>query len=314
MKKKNSFWKFFSFFNKYSILGILLILCSIIIEQQWADNIYIGILVNLLSTIGIALMIGAIFDFSKNSQAFTDFVANILKEIVINRSFFNDLDDISKKRALEIILKPSEYQIEQYSDLNDYFQKKIEESMGMFHTNFKTNVVITADVKKVDDRVVVYSTWTYRIYKVENEYKPIITTFERDGSSIVSTKILFPEGCEEVADDDIRSVIIKGRPVCYEYKIPKRLYKYPYLTIKKKIIEKGYNHWTNVNWSTLTPCDGVNFSLKCHDGINIKEFLIFDDNDLYDVEVNESMDSLSIVSSNWLDKWNGFTITVSDTK
>ncbi len=316
MKKKNGFLRFFGFFNKYSVLGILLILCSIILEQQWTENIYVGILVNLLSTVGIALMVGAVFDFSKNSQAFTDFVSNILKEIIINRSFFNDLDDASKKQALEMILRPSEYQIEQYSDLNDYFQKKIDDSMKMFHTNFKTNVVLSTDVKKEYNKVVAYTTLTYRIYKVENEYKPIITTFERDDSSVGSTKILFPGGCEDVEEDDVRDagVTIDDRPVYYEFRIPERLYKYPYLTIKKDVIERGYDHWINVNWTTLTPCDGINFTLKCYDGINIKEYLIFDDNDLYDVEVNSSKDSLSIVSSSWLDKSTGFTITVSDTK
>ena len=315
-KKPTNFLIFFKFFNKYSILGIIIILCSIIIELELKNTIYVEISVKLLSTIGIALMIGAIFDFSKNSQAFTNFVSSILKDIIINRSFFNDLDETSKKQSLEMILRPSEYQIEQYADLNDYFQKKINDSMGMFHTNFKTNLVLTADAKKVNGRVVVYTKLTYRIYKVENEYKPIITTFERDDSHIGSTKILYPGGYEEVTEDDVRDagMTIDERPVYYQFMIPERLYQYPYLTIRKDVIETGYDHWTNVNWISLTPSDGINYTLTCYDGINIKEYILFDDIDLYNVEINDDLNKISIVSSSWLDKSTGFTITISDTK
>lgn len=53
------------FFNKFFIIGFISILVSIIINLGFGDFLIKEILVNLLNTIGVALLIGSIFDFSK---------------------------------------------------------------------------------------------------------------------------------------------------------------------------------------------------------------------------------------------------------
>lgn len=58
--------------------------------------------------------------------------------------------------------------------------------------------------------------------------------------------------------------------------------------IKKIAIEKGYDHWTNFHWNTLTPTDGITFTLKCYNGLHIQEYFIFDSEELYDVTNNKS--------------------------
>ena len=318
IKKKTNefgFWRYYSFFGKYSLGGILLIMLSIIAEYKFKNSFLCELFVRLLSSIGIALLIGAIFDFSKNSQAFTDFVSGILKDIIINRSFFGDLELNSKKQALEMILSPSENQIEQYSEMNPYFQKKIKEAMDMFNTNFKSNLVLFVEVKKENGYVVALTELTYNIYKVENEYEPIRTSFEMEDSKVISTQILYPHGCLNVEEKDVRSEdeTVNSRKIFYEYNIPKNLYEYHSLTVKKKVIEKGYDHWANVCWTTLTPCDGINYKLRCLDGLTIKQFQIFDDVELYDIEMSEDKSSVSVFSSSWLNKFTGFSIIVSDT-
>ena len=105
--------KFFRrFFNKFFVIGFITILISIIIDLSINDCIIKMIIVNLSNTIGIALLIGSIFDFSKNSNDFMDFVSSILKDIIVSKNFLKGLEDKEKKKALEMVLTPSGNQLE----------------------------------------------------------------------------------------------------------------------------------------------------------------------------------------------------------
>lgn len=313
----SSIGKFFKrFFNIYFFFGIIAILSGVIVEVSVKKSIGIEIIVNTLKTIGIALTIGAIFDFSKNSSDFMGFISDLLKDIIVSKNFLNGLDDKEKKKALEMVLRPSGNQLDQCSDIGMYFKKKIDDSMEMFHTNFKTNLVVSADAKKEDGKVKVYVTLTYRVYKIEDKYFPLITTFERNGCEVEKSTIIYPDGEKEVTEKDITNNGLEVSPInvkTYEYAIPDELYKYPYLTIKKTAIECGYDHWTNFHWNTLTPTDGINFSLRCHGELSIKEYFIFNNDGSYNVMESKDKKEIDIVSTVWLDKNSGFVFTISDT-
>lgn len=90
------------------------------------------ILVSILQTVGIAFMLGAIFDFSKNTEGFINFISKILADIVVGKSFLSKLENNGKRDALKLILRPTTNQIIQYSRIEDYFQKKINDSMKMW--------------------------------------------------------------------------------------------------------------------------------------------------------------------------------------
>lgn len=310
--------KFFRrFFNKFFVIGFITILISIIIDLSINDCIIKMIIVNLSNTIGIALLIGSIFDFSKNSNDFMDFVSSILKDIIVSKNFLKGLKDKEKKKALEMVLTPSGNQLEQCSDIQMYFQRKIDETMEIFHTNFKTNLVVNAEVRKLDGIVQTFITLTYRVYKIEDKYFPLITTFEKEDCNVEKSYIISPEGVKEISEKDITFTDEDISPInvkTYSYEIPEELYKYPYLTIKKTVIEKGYNHWTNFHWNTLTPTDGITFTLKCYDELHIKEYFIFDSEEFYNVTEAEDKTSIDIISTLWLDKHSGFVFTVSDTE
>lgn len=310
--------KFFRrFFNKFFVIGFITILISIIIDLSINDCIIKMIIVNLSNTIGIALLIGSIFDFSKNSNDFMDFVSSILKDIIVSKNFLKGLEDKEKKKALEMVLTPSGNQLEQCSDIQMYFQRKIDETMEIFHTNFKTNLVVNAEVRKLDGIVQTFITLTYRVYKIEDKYFPLITTFEKEDCNVEKSYIISPEGVKEISEKDITFTDEDISPInvkTYSYEIPEELYKYPYLTIKKTVIEKGYNHWTNFHWNTLTPTDGITFTLKCYDELHIKEYFIFDSEEFYNVTEADDKTSIDIISTLWLDKHSGFVFTVSDTE
>lgn len=229
--------KFFRrFFNKYFITGFFTILLSIILDFALKENCFKLIIVNLSNTIGIALLIGSIFDFSKNSNDFMDFVSSILKDIIVSKNFLKGLEDKEKKKALEMVLTPSGNQLEQCSDIQMYFRKKINDTMEIFHTNFKTNLVVNAEARKKDDIVQVFITLIYRVYKIEDKYFPLLTTFEREGCNIEKSYIMSPDGVKEITENDVTPHDIAISPTnikIYSYEIPEDLYKYPYLTIKK---------------------------------------------------------------------------------
>ena len=310
--------KFFRrFFNKFFVIGFITILISIIIDLSINDCIIKMIIVNLSNTIGIALLIGSIFDFSKNSNDFMDFVSSILKDIIVSKNFLKGLEDKEKKKALEMVLTPSGNQLEQCSDIQMYFQRKIDETMEIFHTNFKTNLVVNAEIRKLDGIVQTFITLTYRVYKIEDKYFPLITTFEKEDCNVEKSYIISPGGAKEINEKDVTSTDEDISPInvkTYSYEIPEELYKYPYLTIKKTVIEKGYNHWTNFHWNTLTPTDGITFTLKCYDELHIKEYFIFDSEEFYNVTEADDKTSIDIISTLWLDKHSGFVFTVSDTE
>lgn len=316
-RDRNKSKKWFSFFNKFSLIGIIAILVSIIIsllsEEFWAK-----ILENLLSTIGIALFIGAIFDFSKNSEAFTEFITNILKDIIISKSFLKELEESSKQEALEMILKPSDNQLEQCASINQYYKKKIKDSMEMFDTNFKTNLSIDATAVKKEGVVCIEGVMTNRVYKVKNNYEPIYTTFERDDCTVENIFIIDSEGnkIEDIQEKELVNEEVKDDRVFRKYRldIPEKLNDYPYLTIQRTFCEKGYGHWTNFHWTSLTACDGITFTLKCDDGLFVKDYLIFDNKKLYAVKENNEKTEIRILSGNWLDKFTGFTLTISENK
>lgn len=306
------------FFNKYFCFGIVIILISIILECIVPKCTVQNIAYNTFRTIGIALMIGSIFDFSKNSNDFMEFVSNLLKDIIISKNFLNGLDDKEKKKALEMILRPSGNQLDQCSDIGLYFKKKVDDTMGMFHTNFKTNLVVRATAKKGEQKVVVDIELAYRVYKIEDKYFPVVTTFDRNGGNVEKTYIITEDSTIDVEErlkekenenDDVSPINVKT----YEFVIPEELYKYPYLTIRKTAKEEGYDHWTNFHWNTLTPTDGINFTLECKDDLSIKEYFIFDNEELYSVDESEDKKKISIVSSMWLYENSGFVFTISDT-
>lgn len=339
--------KWFTFFTKWFFIGLGLISVSVVLstvfgpqtvlgtqttpEAQAAFDRVIAILAGTLSTVGIALMIGAIFDFSKNSEAFIQFVSDILSDIVISKTFLRTLSDKDKEHALALILKPTDKQIEQYSNINAFFDKRIKELTTMFDINFKTHVTlnITAymdyrkspDGKIISEDKIVYckTVLTQTMYKFGDTYKPVQVLFEKEGSQSLDVVILPPEG-EEKTISGIKSskeVPPEGGGIycdMYTYEIPKEFEKYDHLTIKRTMLEPGYDHWINYYWESLTPYEGVICIIDCMEPLTVKDYMIFDNKAYYHVKKSTDSRRLEITSSQWLNTDTGFVVTISDTK
>lgn len=315
-KCKNKSQNYFSlFFSKWSFFGIIVILISIIIDLVFDECVIKQIFVDLFETIGIALVVGAVFDFAKNSAEFTTFVANILSDIVVSKSFLKRLSESDKKEALSMVLQPSDKQIELYSNINEYFNEKVNSSMMMFNTNFKSHTVLDITAKKENGKVVTKGTISYRIYRIQDRYEPIVVMFERYESEMLKRRIISPDGIKDFTivkenDERMPEAGIDYKRITYE--IPEELHKYQYLTIESEICEPGYDHWTNFNWTSLTPYDGLVLNLHCEDNLEVKEHVLFDEKSKYYVDLSKNRKKLKVTSSCWLDRLTGISITIAE--
>lgn len=314
------------FLNRFTYIGWALILVSIIINLKrnnlasHISDFHISLICDMLSTIGIALFIGAIFDLAKNSEEFIESISKILSNIVVSKSFLNTLSENDKRQALELILQPSGDQLQQYSNINHYFQKKIDESVAMFDTNFKSHLSLFVTVYKEDLKVKARSKLQYRIYKINNEYKPIQTWFEQEGSTFLSTKIICNSKTFVIENENIKKVDSDGENLTripYEktyFDIPKEYQDAPYVTVQYDVVEPGFDHWINYIWTSLTPYDGLNFSLTCEGNLTIQQHYLFDNGRGYTVDLDDDKKHISILSTEWLNSFTGVSIIVGESQ
>lgn len=311
---------FYIFTTPYFLVGISLILISVVLSAIWVPKVYSAetvqdILCKALSTIGIAIMLGAIFDFSKGTDSFMRIVSNILSDIVISKNFLTTLSDKDKESALEMIIKPPDKQIERYSNINDLYTKTIHDVMNLYDINFKTNVTLSVIACKDPEKNIVCcdSVLTQTIYKIGPKFKPIENILEKENTEL-TCYVLTPKGegktikgeCIPVNNDGIKYTTIR-------FEIPEEYQCYDHLMLKRTIKEPGHKNWINFYWYSVTPCEGLVCTIDCKDDLIIKDHMIFDNKAFYEVSMKNS-NHLEITSAQWLNTDTGFVVTIGDAK
>ena len=290
------------------IMGIIMVFVSFVlrVDVKLEEGILMKVLTEFLLTVGLALIATFLFDFTINRKKFMDSITKQLSNVIISKEFLSKTTEEEKRNAFSLILQPTESQIEQFSRINDYFQKKIKEAMLMFNTNFKTGYNLRTKVimNNEKSRVECITALSYAIYKVNNEYKTVNLVFENEESEVLETKIFTSNG-EEVPIENQTSE--KGRD---KFDIPQKFNEFPYLIIKREVREIGYSHWMDIDLRTLTPCDKVTYYLECQDDLIIRKHIFMDDSKNYNVKESEDKKTISIESYGWLDALSGFLIIV----
>ncbi len=321
---KSHHFRWYNFFTRWFYIGVLLVVIGFAISlwnktlnsTSYPLTIFLDIFSGVVTTVGTALFVGCVFDFSKNSEAFMGFISKLLSDIIVSKTFLASLATEDKKEALKLILQPTNKQIEQYSNINEFFKKKIDDYMKMFDTNFKTNVILNVDARK-DESGLVYceSTLIYTLYKLRDEFEPIKLVLEKQNSKSTDVKIIHEKGETTISPQKIK----KGKEVSggipqttLVFRIPDELKDCDHLTIKRKMYEPGQKHWINYCWASLTPYESISCHVKCFDGLTIKDFMIFDNRAYYHTSLSKNRETLDITSSQWLEADTGFYITISD--
>ncbi|MCL2637892.1 MAG: hypothetical protein FWD48_05915 [Oscillospiraceae bacterium] len=301
--------KWFRFFIGWLLPGLLLLLISIIVRLNFEKNsIMTDVLIQFLQSIGIALIVGSIFDLVLNTKSFT----NTLSKIFISKSFLSELSEKEKKQSLQLILQPPDKKV-QYYNFNKYFSQQIDKSMKIFENNFRSEFFIKAKIYKEDDVIKADTELAYRVHKGRDKYESFPVYFDSERIKILKTIIETPDGksidiTPYYKSDDDEFCNFKHK---YEFKVPDEYNKCEYLNIRRKYIDIGYDHWLCYGFLLVTPSDGVRFELNCEKGLKIKENVVYDNS--LKTELNEeTRESIIIRSSAWLNTHSGFMLIIGD--
>ena len=130
------------FFGKFFWWGLILILGSCILDMTFGEGFWKEVVVSSVSTFGVALMLGAIFDFSRNTEEFTGFISGIIRETMITKDFLGTLTDEEKKNVLKTVVIPRNSELKKYCSINNYYERTIDNFIDLGEKPFKTNLTI----------------------------------------------------------------------------------------------------------------------------------------------------------------------------
>ena len=107
----NAFW-----------VGILLIVFSLWIQQCFSPTrSYWIVILKLFENAGIAIVIATIFTFVIGTTEFIEFINKKLENIIVSNSFLANISPEHKKKAIQLIIQPTENEIDKYPNIVDYY-------------------------------------------------------------------------------------------------------------------------------------------------------------------------------------------------
>ncbi|AFV98181.1 MULTISPECIES: hypothetical protein [unclassified Sulfuricurvum] len=310
------FWTMFkAFFINYFWLGLLLVLLSLLINQNIKPTmVYLVLTVKTFETVGISLLIASLFSYTFESISFQDKMQNIVEKIVIKKSFLSNLSNDKKKEALRNLLKPSEEEMEKYSNIEDYYNYYIDETLNVSKKNVRSNYSINLKAKfdSVNKKVYTDGIYSYRLYPSENGFTNISVGFlKEDTVSKVDIIINLPDGQRKKIIDSELEYKTNDLARYAEVKVDQEFQEYKHLDVELRVIEYGFNHWMNVFFKAEQATDGFKFTLYCDDDISIKTHNVFDVGHNYHVDLNGEKNEVHISCHQWINEGSGILVIVS---
>jgi hypothetical protein len=313
------FKKIFKDFRHYFWIGIILILISLFLQLYIVNkNLWWNILILFLQTIGVSMFVASLFSFVVDSYSFQEKLKELVEHIVLKRDFLRELPIERKKEALSYLIKPSEEEIEKYSNIEDFYKYFIEEIINVSKKNIRSNYNINVTVKYDKDKNKVYldGIYSYRLYPSEKGYSDIIVgCLKSDKNFTFEAIINFPNGnrkrytfseikekCEKEEFKDKIVYFIKVNEFCKEF---------PHVDIELRVKEFGYNHWMNVFFKAEQATDGFRMSVTCENDLKIKNYLLFDIGQNYNIDMFEENKIFHISCYQWIKEGSGVSLIVS---
>jgi len=305
------------FFSNYLWLGIVLVLFSIVLEGQFKiTDLWFTSLTGLIQSIGIAIVIAAIFTFAAGTSEFVNKIRELLQDIVVSRNFLGNIDAESKREALSSLIKPSSEEKLIYSNIEDYLNTYIRQTMDVTDKCVRSNyaVNVRAYMNKSRDKVICESKITYRLYPTKKGYSDIKVGFyetEIDSSCdliIINT----PHGERKVITElKYESVEIDaGKARLSTVDLSTYQKNCSHLDIEINMMEPGFDHWKMLSFSALQPTDGFRHYVRCEDGLEVKDFHTFVFGAQVYVDIN-GKDELTISCNEWVNEGTGLSILIS---
>lgn len=306
---------FKTFFINYFWIGIMLIFFSILIGKDIdATSTYLILLTKLFETVGIAIVVASLFSFTFESMSFQDKMQDIVENIVLKRTFLSNLANEKKKEALHSLLQPTEQEIKIYSNIEDYYNYYIDETLNVSKKNVRSNYNINVKAKydETTSRVYTEGIYSYRLYPSDNGYTNITVGFLKDDKdSTVDVIVNLPDGERKKFKN--KDLTFKEDDIARETEIEiNELYKeHDHLDIELRVTEYGFNHWMNIFFKAEQATDGFKFTLYCDDDITIKTHNVFDVGHKYHIDLNDNKNEIHIGCHQWINEGAGILIIAS---
>jgi hypothetical protein len=307
-----------SFFINYLWLGIVLVLISALLDKYFnPEDVLFSSFIALISTVGISIVVASVFTYASGTSRFMEKIRGLLEEIIVKRQFLSNIDSDSKKEALKYILSPSEKEIKNIPNINDYYDFYIKQALNVKEKCVRSNYnsVCRAYFDKNKNKVAVDLEISYRLYPSSNGFQDIQLGFEDDSDSIVRGLIInYPDGERTPIDVKLEPVDVGGQP--------HRLFKYPpkdsdengkrykHIDVELRMTGFGFDHWWMLNFKAMQPTDGFSFSLTCDDDIKIKKYAVFVVGATYNIH-KENDYFIKLTCHQWINEGSGLSLLIA---
>ncbi|MCP4521883.1 MAG: hypothetical protein GY827_09380 [Cytophagales bacterium] len=311
------------FFNKIFWLSCVLILFGFLINAEinsatFTGKTYLLVLVELIKSIGIALLVANFFSFIIGTKDFVEFIKNKLQEVVISNDFVKDLDHKGKVKLAKLILGPKTEISKIYNGIEKYFDSYLNDSFKLFTLIFRGKVSINVKAKVGSDNIVFFDEeLEYRSFRVDQKMARLRHSFEDNRSKHIKTTITTPDGdTYELADtdehDDTNSEDA-SMAVKKIQSIPDEFVKHDYLDIERHFHEFGEDHLGVFSYKATQPSDGLTIRFECYDDLIIKYVNTYGASSNFSIEPNSPINKTEVVITckKWLSPGFGVMVIVS---
>lgn len=309
--------KFGHFFSNYFWLGIVLVLLSIVFDYQFPSReLYISIIISFIESIGIAIVVASIFTYVSGTNEFVEKIRSLLQDIVVSRNFLSNIDLASKREALSSLIKPTIEERKIYSNIEDYLNTYINQTMDVTEKCVRSNYTVSARAyyDKDKSKVCVDSQISYRLYPTKDGYSDIKVGFLESDKDSTCTQVIVntPHGEREVYDEiEFKEMDLDvGKARLATIDLSQHAKNCSHLDIFLNMTEVGADHWVMLSFSALMPTDGFKHTLRCEDGLMINKFHTF----IYGAKfyIDQSSDVEITMSCNeWINEGTGLSLLIA---
>ncbi len=306
---------FFKLFSNYFWLGIVLILLTIIVDLNFPGIPFgISVSIKLLEAIGIAVLVASIFTYASGTSEFVNKIKTLLQDIVVSRNFLGNIDSESKREALNALIKPSSEEKRIYSNIEDYLNTYVSQTMDVTNKCVRSNYYINARAYVYDNKVFVDSSISYRLYPTKDGYSDIKVGFliGEEHSNCKRVVVNTPHGERSVSEDlKFEEIDIDaGKARLATIDLSKYAKNCSHLDIEIDMKECGANHWIMLSFAALIPTDGFRHTLRCEDGLIINTHHTFIHGAKFHVEQPSKIE-MTASCNEWINEGTGLSILIS---
>lgn len=310
----NAFW-----------VGILLIVFSLWIQQCFSPTrSYWIVILKLFENAGIAIVIATIFTFVIGTTEFIEFINKKLENIIVSNSFLANISPKHKKKAIQLIIQPTENEINKYPNIVDYYGSLSTKMINISKHGIRSNYYITckAFFDKEKQKICVNGIYNYRLYPSINGFEDIkvgYLTHENDNSSCGYIRIANNQGeiyPKKINNESLgfreEEIIKENNTFCVKTEKLDISKEQEHLDIEICAIEYGDGKSMLYTFMALQDTHGFKLRLECEHNVKIREFCTF----VIDAQKFEDFDKenptvIQISCNQWISKGSGLSILLN---